>query len=85
MESGLKILAVILGGIAAFLWWTGRIEGAFVFGVGAAVSFFLGVRSGSKLRVDARNLEKIRDLEQLEEAKEPIVKIENQVSSQNTK
>jgi hypothetical protein len=85
MENVLRILAVILGGIAAFLWWTGRNEVAFVFFVGAAVSFFLNVRFGSKLRVDARNLEKVRELEQLNESNEPIIEVENQQFSQKRK
>lgn len=59
MQKDLKIAAVILLGIAAYFWFNGNNDIAFVTGVAGAVSFFLSVRFGSKTRVDERVAERL--------------------------
>ena len=51
MERIFQIVAVILAGIAAYFFWQGNADGAFVSGVLGAVSFFLSVRFQVKERM----------------------------------
>ena len=57
IERIFQILAVVLGGTAAYFLWTGYKDGAFVAAVVGCVSFFLSVR----FQVKERNL--IREAE----------------------
>ena len=50
MERIFQILAAILAGVAAYFLWKGNNDAAFVSGVLACVSFFLGVRTQLKTR-----------------------------------
>ncbi len=52
MEKNFQIIAVVLGGVAAFFFWQQRKEVAFVAGVLGCASFFLSVRYAAKERVD---------------------------------
>lgn len=45
MDRIFQILAVILGGVAAYFLWIGNKDGAFVSAVLGCVSFFLSVRA----------------------------------------
>ncbi len=56
MERIFQILAVILAGIAAFFFWNGDGDGAFVAAVLGAVSFFLSIRFQVKERIRQREL-----------------------------
>ena len=49
-----KILAVILGGVAAFFLWKGNTDAGFVTAVFGAVCFFLSVRFQVKERLRQR-------------------------------
>ena len=62
MEIFFKILAVILGGVAAYFLWQGNGDRAFVSAVCGAVSFFLSVRVEVKKRNAAR--EALREAEE---------------------
>ena len=50
MVSIFKLLAVVLVGIAAILFWQGYSDAVFVIGVAGAVSFFISVRIESGRR-----------------------------------
>ena len=52
-----KILAVILGGIAAYFLWTAKNDAAFASVVGGCVCFFLSVRFEVKERNRLRSAE----------------------------
>jgi len=66
MERLFQILAVVLAGIAAFLLWRGTSDMAFVAAVLGAVSFFLSIRFQVKERLNRRDAETQRKLEQEE-------------------
>ena len=74
MERFFQILAVILGGIAAYFLWTKNNDGAFVAAVLGAVSFFLSIRTQVKGRLSERERERLaleeEELRRLEEAEE---------------
>lgn len=57
MERLFQILAVILVGLAAFLYWKGSMDGLYLATVAACVSFFLSVRFQVKERNKAREAE----------------------------
>ncbi|MEP6704475.1 MAG: hypothetical protein ABJB34_06700 [Acidobacteriota bacterium] len=57
MDRVFQIAAVILAGIAAYFFWAGNTEGAFVSGVLGSVSFFLSVRFQAKERNRVRDSE----------------------------
>ena len=57
MERAFQAVAVILGGVAAFLLWQRNHDGAFVAVVLACVAFFLSVR----FQVKKRNEERMRE------------------------
>ena len=50
-----QILAVVLTGAAAFLFWRGDSDMTFVVAALAACSFFLSIRYQIKERIDERN------------------------------
>ena len=50
LERIFQIVAVILAGIAAYFFWAGNTEGAFVSAVLGCVSFFLSIRFEVKER-----------------------------------
>ncbi|MEO8041883.1 MAG: hypothetical protein ABI646_04645 [Acidobacteriota bacterium] len=54
MDRIFQIVAVILGGIAAYFLWSGNKDGAFVSAVVGCVAFFLSIR----FQVKARNAER---------------------------
>ena len=60
MDRTFQIVAVILGGIAAYFLWMKNTEGAFVSAVLGCVSFFLSVRFQVKERNRERELENER-------------------------
>jgi hypothetical protein len=66
MEIFFKILAVILGGVAAYFLWTGNADRAFASAVFGAVSFFLSVRVEVKKRNTIREAERLREEEEKE-------------------
>jgi uncharacterized membrane protein SpoIIM required for sporulation len=67
MESIFRILAVILAGVAAFfLIWRNDAETAFIAAVAGAVSFFLSIRFQVKQRLNRRDAETQRKLDQEE-------------------
>ena len=57
-ERVFQIIAVILGGIAAYFLWAGNTEGAFVSAVLGCVAFFLNIRFQVKERNQAREQER---------------------------
>ncbi len=57
MDRIFQIVAVILGGIAAYFLWAGNKDGAFVSAVAGCVAFFLSIR----FQVKARNAEREAD------------------------
>jgi hypothetical protein len=57
MDRIFQIVAVILGGTAAYFLWAGNKDGAFASAVVACVAFFLSVR----FQVKARNAEREAD------------------------
>jgi hypothetical protein len=57
MDRIFQIVAVILGGIAAYFLWAGNKDGAFVSAVVACVAFFLSIR----FQVKGRNAERDAD------------------------
>jgi hypothetical protein len=61
MERVFQIVAVILGGIAAYFLWKGNAEGAFVSVVLGCVAFFLSVRAQVKERNRIREAERAKD------------------------
>lgn len=58
MERLFQILAVILGGVAAYFLWQENGDGAFVAAVFGAVSFFLSIRFQVKERNRLREIER---------------------------
>lgn len=66
MEIVFKILAVILGGVAAYFLWQGNADRAFAAAVFGAVSFFLSVRVEVKKRNTIREAERLREEEEKE-------------------
>ena len=70
MEIFFKILAVILGGVAAYFLWTGNADRAFATAVFGAVSFFLSVRVEVKKRNAIREAERLRKEEEEEQKSE---------------
>ena len=52
-----QIIAVILAGIAAYFFWKGNTEGAFVSAVLGCVAFFLNIRFQVKERNREREAE----------------------------
>lgn len=67
MERVFQIVAVILAGIAAYFFWQGNADGAFVSGVLGTVSFFLSVRFQAKQRNNQREAEENFEMKELEE------------------
>lgn len=57
MERLFQILAVILAGLAAFLYWKGSTDGLYLATVAACVSFFLSIRFQVKERNKMREAE----------------------------
>lgn len=57
IERLFQILAVILAGLAAFLYWKGNTDGLYLATVAACVSFFLSVRFQVKERNKLREAE----------------------------
>ena len=57
MELAFKILAVILIGVAAFFFWRGNADGAFVSAVLGSVCFFISYRFQVKERIRQRESE----------------------------
>ncbi len=59
MERLFQILAIVLAAAAAFFFWNGNKDGAFISAVFGCVSFFLSIRTQVKernrLREAARN------------------------------
>lgn len=58
MDITFKILAAILGGIAAYFLWQGNADRAFASAAFGAVSFFLSVRFQVKDRLKQREAER---------------------------
>jgi hypothetical protein len=58
IETIFQIVAVILAGIAAYFFWAGNNDGAFVSVVLGCVAFFLSVRFQVKARNQAREAER---------------------------
>ncbi len=63
MDRVFQIVAVILGGIAAYFLWTGNNDGAFVSAVLGCVAFFLSIRSQAKERNQIREAERASENE----------------------
>ena len=57
MERIFQIVAVVVAGVAAYFFWAGNKDGAFVSIVLACVSFFLSVRFQVKERNRIRETE----------------------------
>lgn len=57
IERIFPILAVILIGFAAFYFWRGQSDTAFVLGVLGACAFFLGIRFQIKSRLKDRTID----------------------------
>jgi len=58
VERVFQIVAVILAGIAAYFFWAGNTEGAFVSAVLGCVAFFLNIRFQVKERNRVREVER---------------------------
>ena len=58
IDKMFQILAVVLGGTAAYFLWTGNKDGAFVSAVLGCVAFFLSVRFQVKARNAVREAER---------------------------
>ena len=54
MDRIFQILAVILGGIAAYFLWSDNFDWAFAFVVFAVCSYFIGMRFQIKARLEER-------------------------------
>lgn len=76
MDRFFQVLAVILGGVAAYFLWKQNGDYAFVAGVLGAVSFFLSIRVQVKRRLNERERERLaleeEELLRLEEAEDTI-------------
>ncbi len=59
MERLFQILAVILAGIAAYLYWVGSNDWFFLSAVAGSVSFFLSIRFQVKDRLKIREAERL--------------------------
>lgn len=73
MDNVFRILAAILGGIAAYFLWKGNGDAAFIAAIAGAVSFFLRIRVQVKSRLSERDREiielqdqKMREIEAAE-------------------
>ena len=64
MERVFQIVAVILAGVAAYFFWTGNKDAAFVSLVFGCVSFFLSIRWQVKERREQREQEQSLEQEQ---------------------
>ena len=51
-----QILAVILGGVAAYFLWNDNFDWAFALGVLSACSYLIGMRFQIKARLEARKV-----------------------------
>ena len=60
MDRIFQVVAVILGGAAAYFLWTGNKDGAFVSAVLGCVAFFLSIRAQVKERNRIREEERER-------------------------
>ena len=58
IDTVFQILAVVLGGAAAYFLWTGNKDAAFVAAVLGCVAFFLSVRFQVKARNAVREAER---------------------------
>lgn len=58
VETVFQIVAVVLGGAAAYFLWSGNNDGAFVAAVSGSVAFFLSVRFQVKSRNAVREAER---------------------------
>ena len=65
MERLFQILAAILAGVAAYFFWAGNNDGAFILVVLGCVSFFLSVRFQVKERNRVRDLERLNRKEEI--------------------
>jgi len=70
MERFFQILAVILGGVAAYFLWQDNADRAFAAAVFGAISFFLSVRAQVKGRLREREAEREEAEKNIEEDKE---------------
>lgn len=59
MERLFQILAVILAGVAAYLYWIGNTDWFFLSAVAGSVSFFLSIRFQVKERLKIRETERL--------------------------
>lgn len=59
MERLFQILAVILAGIAAYLYWVGSNDWFFLSAVAGSASFFLSIRFQVKDRLKIREAERL--------------------------
>lgn len=66
LELIFKILAVVFIAVAAFFLWQGNKDGTFIAVVIGAVCFFLSVRFQIKERMNRRDAETQRELEEEE-------------------
>lgn len=58
MDRAFQIAAAVLGGAAAYFYWTGYADGAWVAGVSAGAAFFLSIRFQAKARLEAEAAER---------------------------
>ncbi len=72
MDLTFKILAVILGGIAAYFLWQGNADRAFASAVFGAVSFFLSIRFQVKERIKEREAEREEEEEKRRRGEEEM-------------
>lgn len=56
-----QVLAVILGGIAAYFLWSDNFDWAFAFVVFAICSYFIGMRFQIKARLEERKAAEIQE------------------------
>jgi predicted membrane protein len=63
MERFFQILAVILGGVAAYFLWQGNADYTFAAVVFAAVSFFISMRFQIRERLDRHEAERLAEEE----------------------
>jgi hypothetical protein len=66
MDKIFQVLAVILGGVAAFFLWQENGENAFVAAALGAVSFFFSIRVQTKRRLNQYEEERLAELEREE-------------------
>ena len=88
MEKYFQILAVILGGVAAYFLWQGNGEYAFAAAVFGSVSFFVNIRIQAKRRLKVHEEEKALELEreeyfaELNRAGDSFIEFENDLESE---